>query len=129
MANPSDIAPSLPASPNRLFRFGIVGSYAGTRGPSVSASALAKRAANDDDGSGIGRKAGLFRAEPVSDQTLQAALRYFAEHGLGAARAARAQAEKAFFLGDRQAYDWWIGITRTLDRRLAAEAERAANPV
>ena len=55
---------------------------------------------------------------------LHAALRHFAEHGLGAAREARAQAEAAFFAGDRQAYDWWLGITRTLDRRLAAEAAR-----
>lgn len=59
-----------------------------------------------------------------NDQMLRAALRHFAQHGLGAAREARAQAENAFFSGDRQAYDWWLGITRALDRRLAAEAER-----
>ena len=58
-----------------------------------------------------------------SEQMLKAALRHFAEHGLGAAREARAQAEKAFFAGDRESYDWWLGITRTLDRRLAKEAE------
>ncbi len=68
-----------------------------------------ERAANDN-------------GNPVpSDEMLRAALRHFAEHGLGAARAAREQAEKAFFAGDRQAYDWWLGITRTLDRRLAAQ--------
>jgi hypothetical protein len=60
---------------------------------------------------------------PANDQVLRAALRHFAEHGLGAARAARIQAEQAFFAGDRQSYDWWLGITRTLDRRLAKEAE------
>ena len=60
----------------------------------------------------------------ANDQMLRAALRHFAKHGLGAAREARSQAEKAFFEGDRQAYDWWLGITRTLDRRLAAEAAR-----
>ena len=59
-----------------------------------------------------------------NDQMLRAALRHFAEHGLGAAREARAQAEAAFFSGDRQAYHWWLGITRTLDRRLAREAEQ-----
>lgn len=67
-----------------------------------------------------------------SDRTLHAALRYFAEHGLGAARAARAQAEQAFFAGDRNEYEWWLGITRTLDRRLAAQAEKhipAAKPL
>ena len=62
----------------------------------------------------------------ANDQLLRAALRHFAEHGLGAARQARAQAEQAFFSGDRQAYDWWLGITRTLDRRLAAEAAQLA---
>ncbi|MEO1488215.1 MAG: hypothetical protein AAFR88_02100 [Pseudomonadota bacterium] len=58
------------------------------------------------------------------DRLLQAALRHFAEHGLGAARAARAQADAAFLVGDQQGYDWWLSITRTLDRRLAAQAER-----
>lgn len=106
-----------------------MGCYAWTDAPSQSVSALARQAANDNFVTRRRAGAGLFRAEPVSDQTLQAALRYFAEHGLSAAREARAQAEKAFFLGDRQAYDWWIGITRTLDRRLAAEAERSTHPV
>lgn len=55
-----------------------------------------------------------------NDQVMRAALRHFAEHGLGAAKVARAQAEKAFFKGDRDTYDWWVDITRTLDRRLAA---------
>ncbi|WP_298467300.1 hypothetical protein [uncultured Erythrobacter sp.] len=59
------------------------------------------------------------------DQMLRAALRHFAEHGLGAARAARGRAEAAFFAGDRQTYEWWLGITRTLDRRLAAQAEQS----
>ena len=54
-----------------------------------------------------------------TDQLLHAALRHFAEHGLGAAKEARAQAEAAFFAGDRDAYDWWLGICRALDKRLA----------
>lgn len=58
------------------------------------------------------------------DQMLHAALRHFAEHGLGAAQEARKQAEKAFFAGDRQTYDWWLGICRTLDRRMAEEMTR-----
>lgn len=81
-----------------------------------------ERVANDN---GDGEAGGLG-GRKASDQILRAALRHFAQHGLGAAREARAQAEKAFFAGDRQAYDWWLGITRTLDRRLAAEAERLA---
>ncbi len=58
------------------------------------------------------------------EEIFKASLRHFAEHGLGAARAARAQAQEAFFAGDRQAYDWWLSITRTLDRRLAAELDQ-----
>ena len=60
------------------------------------------------------------------DQMLHAALRHFAEHGLGAAQEARKLAETAFFAGDRRTYDWWIGICRTLDRRMAEELERRA---
>ncbi|WP_128892934.1 hypothetical protein [Erythrobacter sp. HKB08] len=59
-----------------------------------------------------------------SDRQLQATLRHFAKHGLGAAQAARDEAEKAFFAGDRESYDWWLGICRTLDRRVAEQVER-----
>ena len=82
-----------------------------------------KRAANDNGGS----RGNGAAARQSSDQLLHAALRHFAEHGLGAAREARAHAEAALFAGDRQAYDWWLGITRTLDRRLAAETEKLAS--
>ena len=75
-----------------------------------------ERVANDNEAHGA------RRAIDGNDKMLRAALRHFAEHGLGAAREARAQAEAAFFEGDRQAYQWWLGITRTLDRRLAREA-------
>ena len=61
-----------------------------------------------------------------SDLMLHAALRHFAEHGLGAAREAHKQAEQAFFADDRPSYQWWIGICRTLDRRMAEELERRA---
>jgi hypothetical protein len=53
------------------------------------------------------------------DKLLRAALRHFAAHGLGAAEAARANAERAFFAGDRDQYRWWLGICRMLDRRMA----------
>ncbi|MGB6152287.1 MAG: hypothetical protein WBG48_09860 [Pricia sp.] len=52
---------------------------------------------------------------------LRAALRHFSEYGIGAARVARANAEEAFFAGDRQGYDWWLSVTQALDRRMAAE--------
>lgn len=58
------------------------------------------------------------------DEMLKAALRHFATHGLGAAHEARRHAEAAFFADDRQAYEWWLGICRTLDRRIAAQLKR-----
>jgi hypothetical protein len=59
----------------------------------------------------------------ATDAMLHAALRHFAEHGLAAAQRARAQAEAAFFAGDRQAYQWWLEICRALDRRMARELD------
>jgi hypothetical protein len=60
-------------------------------------------------------------AGPVPErELLHAALRQFAQHGIGAAEHARGQAERAFFAGDRDTYRWWLGVCRTLDRRLAA---------
>ena len=64
--------------------------------------------AANDNGAGFG-----------DDQMLRAALHHFAKHGLGAAEAARAQAETAFFAGDRTEYRWWLDICRMLDRRMA----------
>lgn len=61
-----------------------------------------------------------------ADRMLHAALRHFARHGLGAAREARGQAERAFFAGDRESYDWWLGICRTLDARIARSVEQIA---
>jgi hypothetical protein len=69
---------------------------------------VAVRAAANDNAGGIG-----------NDRMLRAALRHFAAHGLGAAEAARATAESAFFAGDRAEYRWWLGICRILDRRMA----------
>lgn len=57
--------------------------------------------------------------KPVNDEMFDASLRLFAEHGLGAARAARHQAEQAFFSNDMDRYAWWLGICRLLDRRMA----------
>lgn len=58
------------------------------------------------------------------DVLLRGALRFFAEHGLGAAERARMNAEKAFFAGDRAGYQHWLAICRTIDRRMA-DAVRA----
>ena len=59
----------------------------------------------------------------LNDHVLKAALRHFAQHGLGAARLAKAQAQAAGAAQDRQSFEWWLGITRTLARRMAAEVE------
>lgn len=61
------------------------------------------------------------QASHSDDALLNAALRHFAEHGLAAAGHARRRAEAAWFAGDRDAYRWWLGICRTLDRRLARQ--------
>ena len=55
---------------------------------------------------------------------VEAALRYFAEYGLGAARAARHRAEQAFFSNDQAQYRWWLEICRQLDRRMAVGMQR-----
>ena len=55
-----------------------------------------------------------------TDRVLGDALRHFARHGLCAAQVASANAERAYFAGDRTGYDYWIAICRTLDRRMAA---------
>ena len=70
-------------------------------------------AANDDFTDGEG------------EALLRAALRLFADHGLGAARHAQAAAETAFFAGNRERYRWWLAVTRTLDRKLAVELAAA----
>ena len=56
----------------------------------------------------------------TEDMVLRAALRHFAEYGLGAAEHASRNASAAFFAGDRAAYQWWLAICRALDRRMAA---------
>ncbi len=59
---------------------------------------------------------------------LDAALRHFAQHGLGAAANARSLAEAAFFEGDRERYDWWHNVCQTLDRRVARNLSSRFDP-
>lgn len=77
-------------------------------------SVPAWRDAANDNASGTGRD-GIGR-----DALLRAALKHFAAHGLAAADRARANAEEAFFAGDRATYRHWLDICRALDRRMAA---------
>jgi hypothetical protein len=58
---------------------------------------------------------------------VEAALRHFAGHGLGAAGAARHKAEQAFFANNQPEYRWWLEICRQLDRRMAVIAARELN--
>jgi len=89
-----------------------------------------RRSVNDNEGAiealtgGQPRRERLGKGAP-GDLVLRAALRHFAEYGLGAAQAAHAQAQAAFLADDQEGYNWWLGITRTLDRRLAAQAEES----
>lgn len=76
------------------------------------------RAANDN-----GDAAQMEARSSSFDHMMRATLKHFAEHGLGAAEAARRQAEQAHFTGDGDAYAWWMGVCRTLDRRLADRFE------
>lgn len=97
--------------------------FAAARTPACSpiARALAKRAT---------AKAANDNGNPVAnDEVLKAALRHFGKHGLAAAKVARSNAKDAFFEGDRQSYDWWLSITRTLDRRLALKLEKQIEPL
>lgn len=64
--------------------------------------------------------------QAFNDRVLRAALTHFAEHGLAAAPLARAKAQAAGMARDRKDYEWWLGITRTLDRKLAREVEKLA---
>ena len=63
-----------------------------------------------------------------NDILVYQALRHFSAHGLGAAREAHRQAEIAFFEGDRESYNWWLEICRTLDKRTARELANKPDP-
>lgn len=93
-------------------------SFAAARSVSASpvARVLARRtlaqAANDDRALGV-----------VDDAILQAALRHFAVHGLGAAKAAHDEALRARQAGDVPGQDKWTAICRLFDKRLAEDIE------
>jgi len=82
----------------------------------IARPASAPSPVNDDSSDGDG------------EALLRAALRLFAEHGLGAARHAQARAEAAFFASERERYRWWLAVTRTLDRKLALELSGRFEP-
>jgi hypothetical protein len=77
--------------------------------PFSRAESPARVAANDNE------------SEPAEGCLLHAALRHFAEHGLGAAELAQQRAEQAFFAGDGRQYRYWLEICRALDRRMAEQ--------
>ena len=78
------------------------------------------RAANDNEGiDDVPQTLG-----GAVDRVMRAALLHFAQHGLGAAQEARQQAEQAHHAGDDQSYQWWLGVCRTLDNRVASRLAR-----
>jgi hypothetical protein len=97
--------------------------FAAARSPECSpvARALIRRAPgvaiNDNGG-------------PVDEAILNAALRHFAAHGLGAARVAANEAEQNLADGNHRQYERWLAVCRMLDRRLANRLARrhAAKP-
>jgi hypothetical protein len=102
--------------------------FAAARLPAQSpmARALTRTAigqAANDHGPGIAAATGM------RDPVLQAALRHFAAHGVGAAAAAKGEAERALSAGDEQGYEWWLGICHRLDRRLARQLARRHSPM
>jgi hypothetical protein len=82
--------------------------YSGESTAILRASTATARAAANDNAPGFPR-----------DVLLRAALKHFAQYGLGAAQQAHSNAEAAFFAGDRDEYRHWLGICRALDRRMA----------
>ena len=94
-------------------RFAAPPSVAPARMCSVRMCELSLMAVNDNEGVDV---VGGGNRPAVHE-----ALKHFAQHGLEAAAAAGRQAEQAARDGDDEAFRWWFGICRTLDRRLAQE--------
>lgn len=89
------------AAARHRVRYGATSTKAyGNSAPAIAANDNALIAANDD-------------------VVLTSALRFFADHGLCAARRAGDEAESAFAAGDSAGFDWWLSVCRMLDRRLA----------
>ena len=85
----------------------------------VRASRLGPRRAVNDNGSLWGAKD--WQGE---DAHLAEALRLFAAHGLSAARRACDAAAQAKSGGDDAKARYWLGVCRTLDRRMALDFQR-----
>ena len=61
----------------------------------------------------------------IIDGLTEATLRHFAEHGLGAARAALDFAEQAREAGDIAESEYWVDMCRRLDTQAAVRFERS----
>lgn len=73
---------------------------------------IASRAANDN-GDGA-----------HESELLRAALEHFAHAGLAAAPIARNRARTAYYAGDWQGFVHWLGVCRTLDRKMGTALAR-----
>jgi len=92
--------------------------FAGSRRPARSALARClvlpgRMRAVNDNGCAIGDNA-----------LLRSTLLHFARHGLAAAADARTRAEEAWLARDGEGYRHWLGVCRTLDRRMADRVAR-----
>lgn len=61
----------------------------------------------------------------VGETHMRAALRHFSQHGIAAAQDARERAISAGQKGDRDTFEFWLGICRALDRRMARRLAQA----
>lgn len=59
------------------------------------------------------------RDQPLISDSVEAALRHFANYGLGAAAEAMDRAQKAHACGNEAEFDHWRDICRMLDSRAA----------
>jgi hypothetical protein len=74
----------------------------------------------------IALQAANDNGEPLRrNGVLREALMLFADYGLGAAEEARTRAERAYLAADSEGYRRWLGICRTLDRRVAASVAQS----
>ena len=59
------------------------------------------------------------RAGRANEAVIYEALRHFGQHGLAAAKEARANAMRAHSQGDGEGFDYWLAICRQFDKRMA----------
>lgn len=92
------------------------------RGPVAVFNALYCNAANDNDAAANSGKIGAenHQAPSLDSTVVQAAIRLFAEYGLGSADHALGRAGDCFWAGDSLGHKWWMAVLYQLDHRLVS---------